>query len=37
MSLEMTTEIKDLLQYMGKLFLDKLKKIGVVPEIKNCA
>jgi hypothetical protein len=33
----MTTEIKDLLQYMEKLSLDKLKKIYIIPELKNCA
>jgi hypothetical protein len=37
MSLEMTTGIKDILQYMKKLSLDKLKKIDIIPEVKNCA
>jgi hypothetical protein len=33
----MTTGIKDLLQYMEKLFLDKLKKLDIIPVFKNCA
>jgi hypothetical protein len=37
MSMEMTTGIKDILQYMKKLSLDKLKKIDIILEVKNCA